>query len=72
MARCARDGTRSLRGRTATRATRAWFVDRLLLEEDPHAVLAGMAACARVIGATQGIVYIRAESLLAQERTCAA
>jgi NADH:ubiquinone oxidoreductase subunit F (NADH-binding) len=37
------------------------FVDRLLLEEDPHAVLAGMRACARAIGATQGIVYIRGE-----------
>jgi NADH:ubiquinone oxidoreductase subunit F (NADH-binding) len=37
------------------------FVDRLLLEEDPHAVLAGMLACARVIGARRGIVYIRGE-----------
>ncbi len=37
------------------------FVDRLLLEEDPHAVLAGMLACARVIGARRGFVYIRGE-----------
>jgi NADH:ubiquinone oxidoreductase subunit F (NADH-binding) len=37
------------------------FVDRLLLEEDPHAILAGMLACARAIGATQGIVFVRAE-----------
>ena len=37
------------------------FVDRLLLEEDPHAVLAGMVACARVIGASRGFVYIRGE-----------
>jgi NADH:ubiquinone oxidoreductase subunit F (NADH-binding) len=37
------------------------YVDRLLLEEDPHAVLAGMCACARAIGATDGIVYVRAE-----------
>lgn len=37
------------------------FVDRLLLEEDPHAVLAGLHACARAIGANHGIVYIRAE-----------
>ena len=42
------------------------FVDRLLLEEDPHAVLAGMVACARVIGARRGIVYIRAEYPRAQ------
>ena len=37
------------------------FTDRLLLEEDPHAVLAGLVACARVIGARHGLVYIRAE-----------
>jgi NADH:ubiquinone oxidoreductase subunit F (NADH-binding) len=37
------------------------FVDRLLLEEDPHAVLAGMRACARAIGATKGILYVRGE-----------
>jgi NADH:ubiquinone oxidoreductase subunit F (NADH-binding) len=37
------------------------YVDRLLLEEDPHAVLAGMLACARAIGATHGIVYVRGE-----------
>jgi NADH:ubiquinone oxidoreductase subunit F (NADH-binding) len=37
------------------------FVDRLLLEEDPHAILAGMQACAAAIGASEGIVYIRAE-----------
>ncbi len=37
------------------------FVDRLLLEEDPHAVLAGMQACARAVGATDAIVYVRGE-----------
>ncbi|MEW5848731.1 MAG: NADH-ubiquinone oxidoreductase-F iron-sulfur binding region domain-containing protein [Myxococcota bacterium] len=37
------------------------FVDRLLLEEAPHAVLAGMKACARAIGARKGIVFIRGE-----------
>lgn len=37
------------------------FVDRLLLEEDPHAVLAGVVACARAIGARRAYVYIRAE-----------
>lgn len=37
------------------------FVDRLLLEEDPHAILAGMQACAIATGASEGIVYIRAE-----------
>lgn len=42
------------------------FVDRLLLEEDPHAVLAGMLACARAIGAKRGIVFIRHEYERAQ------
>jgi NADH:ubiquinone oxidoreductase subunit F (NADH-binding) len=48
------------------------YVDRLLLEEDPHAVLAGMAVCARIIGATRGIVYVRAEYPVAAERVRAA
>ena len=42
------------------------FVDRLLLEEAPHAVLSGMLACGRAIGARQGLVYIRAEYPRAQ------
>jgi NADH:ubiquinone oxidoreductase subunit F (NADH-binding) len=42
------------------------FVDRLLLEEDPHAVLAGMLACARVVGAARGFVYVRGEYPRAQ------
>lgn len=37
------------------------FVDRLLLEQTPHVVLAGMNLCAQVIGATDGIVFIRGE-----------
>ena len=37
------------------------FVDRLLLEDDPHAVLAGMSACAKAIRARRGIVYVRGE-----------
>lgn len=44
------------------------FVDRLLLEESPHLVLAGMLACARAIGAGRGIVYVRSEYPLAVER----
>ena len=43
------------------------YVDRLLLEEDPHAVLAGMLACARAIGARHGVVYIRSEYPRAQK-----
>lgn len=37
------------------------YIDRLLLEEAPHSILAGMLACARAIGARHGIVYVRAE-----------
>ncbi len=37
------------------------FVDRALMEEDPHAILAGMQACARVIGAARGVVFVRGE-----------
>ncbi len=37
------------------------YIDRLLLEEDPHAVLAGMLACARAIGARRGVVFVRGE-----------
>lgn len=48
------------------------YVDRLLLEEAPHSVLAGMVACARAIGAHRGVVYVRAEYGLAAERVRAA
>jgi NADH:ubiquinone oxidoreductase subunit F (NADH-binding) len=48
------------------------FVDRILLEEDPHAVLAGMVACARAIGARRGILYIRAEYACARRLAAAA
>ncbi|HEY9857459.1 MAG TPA: NADH-ubiquinone oxidoreductase-F iron-sulfur binding region domain-containing protein [Stenomitos sp.] len=44
------------------------FMDRSLLEGDPHLVLEGMAIAAYAIGATQGYVYVRAEYPLAIER----
>jgi NADH:ubiquinone oxidoreductase subunit F (NADH-binding) len=44
------------------------YIDRLLLEESPHAVLAGMLACARAIGARKGIVFIRGEYPEARRR----
>jgi len=43
------------------------FVDRTLLEGDPHAVLEGMLIGAYAIGATEGYIYIRAEYPLATE-----
>jgi NADH:ubiquinone oxidoreductase subunit F (NADH-binding) len=37
------------------------FVDRVLLERDPHAVLEGMALAAFAVGASRGIVFVRSE-----------
>jgi NADH:ubiquinone oxidoreductase subunit F (NADH-binding) len=37
------------------------FVDRVLMERDPHAVLEGMALCAHAVGAGAGVVYVRSE-----------
>jgi bidirectional [NiFe] hydrogenase diaphorase subunit len=37
------------------------FIDRLLLEADPHAVLSGLVACARAVRARHAVVYVRAE-----------
>ncbi len=44
------------------------FMDRSVLEGDPHAVLEGMAIAAYAIGATVAYIYIRAEYPLAVER----
>jgi NADH-quinone oxidoreductase subunit F len=41
------------------------FMDRSLLEGDPHTVLEGMAIGAYAIGANKGIIYVRAEYPLA-------
>jgi NADH:ubiquinone oxidoreductase subunit F (NADH-binding) len=44
------------------------FMDRSVLEGDPHAVLEGMLIGAYAIGATEGYIYIRAEYPLAIQR----
>jgi NADH-quinone oxidoreductase subunit F len=44
------------------------FMDRSLLEGDPHAVLEGMLIGAYAIGCTEGYIYIRAEYPLAIKR----
>ncbi len=44
------------------------FMDRSLLEGDPHSIIEGMAIAGRVVGARQGFVYVRAEYPLAIER----
>ena len=37
------------------------FIDRMLMEGDPHSLIEGMLICAETIGATQGWVYLRSE-----------
>ncbi len=44
------------------------FMDRSILEGDPHSVIEAMAIAGYAIGATKGLVYIRAEYPLAIER----
>lgn len=44
------------------------FMNRSLIEGDPHAVLEGLLIAAYAIGASKGYVYIRAEYPLAIER----
>jgi NADH-quinone oxidoreductase subunit F len=41
------------------------YMDRAILESNPHQVLEGMAICGHAIGAQRGIVYVRAEYPLA-------
>jgi NADH:ubiquinone oxidoreductase subunit F (NADH-binding) len=48
------------------------FVDRVLLERDPHAVLEGLALSALAVGASEAVVFIRSEYPRALERTRAA
>lgn len=44
------------------------FMDRSVLEGDPHAVLEAMAIAGKAIGGTQGYIYVRAEYPLAVQR----
>jgi bidirectional [NiFe] hydrogenase diaphorase subunit len=44
------------------------FMDRSVLESDPHLVLEGMAIAAYAVGADQGYLYVRAEYPLAISR----
>jgi NADH-quinone oxidoreductase subunit F len=44
------------------------FMDRSILEADPHAVLEGLAIAAYAIGASEGYIYVRAEYPLAVKR----
>jgi len=44
------------------------FMDRSVLESDPHRVLEGMAIAAYAVGASHGYIYVRAEYPLAIKR----
>lgn len=44
------------------------FMDRCVLESDPHRVLEGMAIAAYAVGASKGYIYVRAEYPLAVKR----
>ena len=44
------------------------FMDRSILEGDPHAILEGMAIMGYAVGAHKGYIYIRAEYPIAVER----
>ncbi|HRS53774.1 MAG TPA: NADH-quinone oxidoreductase subunit NuoF [Bacteroidales bacterium] len=44
------------------------FMDRSLLEGDPHSIIEGMIIAAYAVGATEGVIYCRAEYPLAIKR----
>ena len=44
------------------------FMDRSILEADPHAVIEGMIIGAKAMGATEGFIYVRNEYPLAVQR----
>ncbi len=44
------------------------FMDRSIMEGDPHSVIEAMAICGYSIGASMGLIYIRAEYPLAIDR----
>jgi NADP-reducing hydrogenase subunit HndC len=44
------------------------FKDRVILEGDPHSIIEAMTIAAFAVGASEGIVYVRGEYALAQQR----
>jgi bidirectional [NiFe] hydrogenase diaphorase subunit len=44
------------------------YMDRTIMESDPHRVLEGMAIAGYAVGAEQGFIYVRGEYPLAAER----
>ena len=52
------------------KATLGAYMNRNEIESDPHSMIEGMIIGAYVMGATEGIVYVRAEYPLAVHRLC--
>ncbi|SPD72624.1 4Fe-4S binding domain protein [uncultured Desulfobacterium sp.] len=48
------------------------YMDRTILESNPHQVLEGMAICAYAVGATEAIAYVRSEYPIAVKRVVTA
>ena len=48
------------------------FMDRSIMEGDPHRMIEGMMVAARATGADTGYIYVRAEYPLAVDRLCTA
>lgn len=48
------------------------YMDRTILESNPHQILEGMAICAYAVGASKAILYVRAEYPLAVKRVTGA
>ncbi len=44
------------------------FMDRSVLEGDPHAIIEAMTICGYAVGATKGFIYVRAEYPIAVKR----
>ena len=44
------------------------YMDRTVMEDDPHRVIEGMIICAYAVGASYGYLYIRGEYPIAIER----
>ncbi|KAI4453960.1 nadh-quinone oxidoreductase subunit f [Holotrichia oblita] len=56
----------------ADEGDRGAFMDRAVIEGDPHCLIEGMLIAAYAIGATDGVVYVRAEYPLAIKRLAGA
>ena len=61
-------GTRKMVVCNADEGDPGAFMDRSVLESDPHRVLEGMAIAAYAVGASEGYIYVRAEYPLAVAR----